>query len=98
MIDAMISLALGALVTARLTRFVTTDRVFLAPRAWFIKKLDRESLTAYLIVCDWCVSVYAGAAVAATQWSLGVLDWRTAAFAALAYSYVAGWLAERTGE
>lgn len=96
--NAMISLALTALAVARVTRFVTTDRIFLAPRRWLITRLDREGLMAYLIVCDWCVSVYAGAAGAAAWWVWGDTRAFLAVTGALAFSYVAGFLAEKTGE
>lgn len=96
--NPMVALALTALAVARVTRMVTTDRIFLAPRAWVLNRLDRESLLAYLIVCDWCVSVYAGAAGAAAWWVWGDTRAYLAVVAALAFSYVAGWLAERTGE
>lgn len=92
----LITFAVAALATARLTRLVTTDRITEAPRNAVLRRLDADSLLAYLIVCDWCASVYVGAAVAAVatwgpSWSVWVL-------AALAYSYVAGYLAAREGE
>ena len=92
----LITFAVAALATARLTRLVTTDRITQAPRSALLRRLNADSLLAYLIVCDWCASVYAGAGVAAgvawgPSWSMWVL-------AALAYSYVAGWLASREGE
>lgn len=81
----------GALATARLTRLVTTDRILLTPRAWAISRLDPQSLAAYLVVCDWCVSVYAGAAVAGALWAWpGPSLW---VCAALSFSYVSGLLA-----
>lgn len=92
----LITLLIGALATARITRLVTTDRITLAPRTWIQVRLDPDGLPAYLITCDWCASVYAGAGVAALlaygpAWAVWVL-------AALAFSYVAGWLAAKEGE
>lgn len=90
-----VTLLLLLLATARLTRLVTTDRITQAPRHWIIGKLPEESLAAYLIVCDWCVSVYTGAVMAGTWWAWGAHTWYTAVLAALAASYAAGFLAQR---
>jgi hypothetical protein len=94
----IITFALAALATARLTRLVTTDRITQAPRHWAIRRLPRESLVAYLLVCDWCVSVYTGAVVAGAWWAWGDTTAYTAATAALAFSYVSGALASRESE
>lgn len=88
--DAII-LATAALATARITRLVTTDRITEAPRNRLLRRLDPEGLAAYLIVCDWCASVYVGAGVAALLW-FGPA-WTVWPLCALASSYVAGYLA-----
>lgn len=92
-----ITLVLAALATARLTRLVTSDRLTQAPRHWVVRRLPEGSLLAYLVVCDWCVSVYVGGAVAVAGAVAGAWPWTWAAPAALAFSYVAGWLAAREG-
>lgn len=92
----LITLLAGSLATARLTRLVTTDRITQAPRLWLAAKLPEGGLAQYLITCDWCASVYAGACVA-----LGLCYAGPSALwvcAALSFSYVAGWLASREGE
>lgn len=86
-----ITLIAAALATARITRLVTTDRITHAPRRWVLSRLDQEGLMAYLITCDWCASVYAGAGVAAVLWAAPA--WAVWPLYALAFSYVAGWLA-----
>lgn len=86
-----ITLITAALATARLTRLVTTDRITHAPRRWVLSRLDDDGLLAYLVVCDWCVSVYVGAGVAAVLWAAPA--WVVWPLYALAFSYVAGWLA-----
>ena len=91
-------LVLGALATARITRLVTTDRITEAPRNAILRRLDADSLTAYLIVCDWCSSVYVGAGVAAAGAALGWWSWPVAIPAALAFSYIAGYLASRESD
>ena len=92
----LITLLTGALATARITRLVTTDRITQAPRTWLQLKLDPDGLWAYLVTCDWCASVYAGAGVAAAlAWGP---TWTVWVLAALAFSYVAGWLAAKESE
>lgn len=94
----MLLLILGALATARITRLITTDRITEAPRNWLIRKLDPNGLTAYLIVCDWCSSVYVGAAVAGGGLLAGWYSWPVAILAALAFSQTAGYLASKESE
>ena len=101
MIISVTVFILAALATARITRLVTTDRITQAPRTWVLRRVvsryGDESLLAYLVVCDWCVSVYVGAGVA-TAWALaGQTLWFQATAAALALSYVAGFLASKEG-
>lgn len=93
-----ITLLLGALATARLTRLVTRDRITHGARRWALKHLDHEGLTAYLIVCDWCTSIYLGAVVAAVGAWAGLWTWGWVLPLCLAFSYVAGWLASQEGE
>jgi hypothetical protein len=91
-----ITLLVAALATARITRLITTDRITEAPRNRILARLDPNGLAAYLIHCNWCVSVYAGAGtVAAVLWTGTIGFW---VMAALAFSYVAGWLASQEGE
>lgn len=91
------TLLLGALATARLTRIVTTDRITEAPRRWALGKAQNLPLLAYLIVCDWCVSIYAGAAVVGSWWAWGDTTAWTAATAVLTFSHIAGFLAGKEG-
>ena len=98
----LVMLVLAALTTARLTRLVTTDRITLGPRRWLLRRLiaryGEDSLPPYLLVCDWCVSIWAGGAVAAAWLTLGDTLWFQAPAAALTLSYVTGWLASQTEE
>ena len=96
--NTVMTLILCALATARLTRLVVEDRITLAPRAWLLRRLPEDGMLAYLIVCPWCVSVYVGAGVGAVGGLAGWWSWVLAPFAALAFSYVAGFLASREGE
>ena len=89
----LIPLLVAALATARLTRLMTSDRITQAPRHWIIRRLDPEGLAAYLMLCDWCASMYTGAAVAAAGSVAGLWSWWWALPLTLAFSYTAGWLA-----
>lgn len=92
----LITLALAALATARLTRLLTRDVIFDAPRNRLIIALPaRLEPVAYLFTCDWCMSVYVGAAVAGGWYAWGDERWFTAVTAALAFSHITGWLAAR---
>ncbi|MCX0246421.1 hypothetical protein [Streptomyces drozdowiczii] len=83
------------LAAARLTRLVTRDRITQAPREWALRRLPDGHLLAYLVMCDWCVSVYVGA-VTATAWVVwGDERLFIGITAALAMSHVTGWLAAR---
>ena len=97
----MTTLLLAALATARLTRLITTDRITQAPRSWLLRRIIRrygeESLLAYLIVCDWCVSVYVATGVTGAWITMGETLYFQAPAAALTLSYVAGFLASKEG-
>lgn len=101
MIEAM-GVFLAALATARLTRLITSDKLTERPRLWLLTQVIRrrgeDSLLAYLITCTWCVSVYTGAAVAAGWYLWSDQKIFTACVAALAFSYVTGWLTARESE
>lgn len=88
-----ITLAVIALATARLTRLVTTDKITETPRNALVRKLGAESKIAYLLVCDWCSSIYVAPAVTALVWWQPAAVWGAAALAA---SHITGYLASRT--
>lgn len=88
------------LATARLTRLVTTDVLLDGPRHWLLIRLAdkgpvRDKL-AYLIVCDWCASMYVAMAVVGAWWAWGDTMWLMMVCAALAASYATGFLASKT--
>jgi hypothetical protein len=87
-----------ALATARVTRLITRDRVFDAPRNAVLRALPDGHLLAYLVVCDWCVSIYTGTLAAVGGAYVGWWSWAVVPAVALAFSYVTGWLASREGE
>lgn len=95
-----LSLVLMTLAVARVTRLITVDVLFDEPRTWLVQKLINpghaegfRAKIAYLIVCDWCASVYVGAAGAGAWCVWGETMPFMAITAALAASYVTGYLA-----
>lgn len=94
----LITLLIGALVTARITRLVTTDRITEGPRNAVIRRIDTSSMWAYLIVCDWCISMYTGGAVAISGAYAGWWPGTWVIPLAFAFSYTAGWLASKEGD
>lgn len=91
-----ITLLVAAFATARLTRLVTRDQITHGARRWILKRIDNDGWLAYLIHCDWCVSVYTGTAVGV--WAAWGPSWALWPLAVLAFSYTAGWLATKEGE
>lgn len=57
-----------------------------------------EPKLATLIVCPWCASIYVGAVAAPLWFWLGTSPWVLVPAAALAFSYLTGFLAQRHGE
>ena len=96
-------IVLTILAVARVTRFITTDALFDGPRGWAVQKLinpgraraARDKI-AYLIVCDWCSSVYVGAGAAGAYWTWGETMPYMVICLALAASYATGLLASLT--
>ena len=50
--------ALVALAVARFTLMVTSDRIMLSFRRWVVNRFGDESLLAYLVHCNRCVSIW----------------------------------------
>ena len=94
---------LTLLAVARMTRLITTDTLFETPRAWALQRLInpgrarllRDKL-AYLIVCDWCASMYVGAAAAGAYAAWGETMPFMVVILALSGSYATGFLASVT--
>jgi hypothetical protein len=95
----LITLALASLATARLTRLIVKDAIFMVPRERLVVALPaRLEPLAYLLGCTWCASVYAGAGMAGAWYAWGDTRWFTAVAAALAFSHISGWLATHEGK
>jgi hypothetical protein len=94
----ILSLLLTSLAVARVTRLIVEDEILAEPRMWALMRLDENGKLAYLLVCPWCMSVWVGAGASAAWWAWGGHRWFLAVVAALAFSYVAGFLASKEGE
>lgn len=95
-----LSLVLMVLAVARVTRLITTDVLFEEPRGWLTRRIlapNPEGVIrgklAYLVICSWCVSIYTGAAGAGAWYAWGETMPFMVITAALAASYVTGFLA-----
>ena len=100
-----LSLVLMMLAVARVTRLITTDVLFEEPRGWLVRRILKgnpegplRTALAYLMTCNWCASVYVGAAGAGAWYAWGETMPFMVITAALAASYVTGFLASLTEE
>lgn len=98
-----LSLVLMTLAVARVTRLITTDVLFDVPRGWLVRRVLKgnpegaaRTALAYLMTCTWCASVYVGVAGAGAWYAWhGTMPFMVIT-AALAASYVTGFLASLT--
>lgn len=97
---ALLALAfvVGALATARLTRLAVEDEIAEPIRRRVLRRLDPDNVfhlkLVYLMSCQWCVSIWTGAAVAALVGAFphAVPVW--IALSTLAFSQITGILVE----
>ena len=85
----LLVLIVAMLAIARISMLFVNDRLLLGFRQWVIKKWGQESLAAYLIFCNWCMSIW----FAIPLMPIAVLfpnKWVLAAFSVPAASLVAG--------
>lgn len=84
----LVVLLIGA--TIRLTLLLTSDALLERPRSWIERKLPKS--VAYLVRCDWCLSVWVAFAVFTLGWyAPDTIVW--IASGALTASLLAGWAA-----
>jgi hypothetical protein len=108
----LIFLIVYLLAVARITRFITDDRLFKRPRDAVIDYGYRRAygptttgytaespvpLLSYVITCPWCVSIYLCAFAAPVVWLAGRSPWLYVPALALAGSYAVGFLASHEG-
>jgi hypothetical protein len=58
-----LSLILGLLAVARVTRLIVEDRVLVGLRQWVVRRWGEDGKMAYLFHCPWCMSIWVSLAV-----------------------------------
>lgn len=106
---AWITVVVFALAVARVTRFITVDKLSenvrgrLVDAAWRRwrpavpsngRQWADEPKPAYLLTCPWCASIYVAAVAAPLAWFLGDTPWLFIPALACAFSQVTGLLAK----
>ena len=86
-----VSMLVGMLAVARLTRLLVDDEITVGIRRWVIKRWGEESKLTYFIHCPWCTSIWIGALVMPPA-VLFPYIWVVAILAVPASSMVAGLL------
>jgi hypothetical protein len=107
-----ITICVFALAVARVTRFITSDKLSEGPRAWLVDRAWRrwrpvvplterpyadEPKPAYLLTCAWCASIYVAAVAAPICWAWGDSPYALLPALACAFSYAAGLFAQLSG-
>lgn len=89
-------LVLGALATARGTRFIVHDYLSKPFQRWVIRRFGEESKPAYLVTCEACSSIWVGFVVSLITTTFLVYGagqspwlWLVAPLQVLAYSEAA---------
>ena len=96
MASFLIVLTLGILATARITRFVTMDKLSEPIRAKIIDRIGHEHLIVYGLHCYMCSSIWIAAAITPPVWFLthasdilGITAWLGLPLAWLTTAYLA---------
>lgn len=93
-----IIVVLSVLLTARLTRLVTSDMVTDWLRVLVAKKTGPTSVVSYFLSCAWCISVWVGVLVASIVVWWQDWSWWMLPLLAGAASHVTGLLTNLDGE
>lgn len=59
----IVSLVVGMLAVARLTRLLVDDEITVGIRRWFVKKYGEDHTLTYFIHCPWCTSIWISALI-----------------------------------
>ena len=89
----VLSMVVGVLAVARITRLFVEDQLMVGFRQWVVRRWGDSSLLSYFAHCQWCTSFWVGLVIM----PLAVLlpnVWVIAALAPFAASMVTGLLAE----
>lgn len=87
----LVVLIIGAV--ARLARLLTGDKISEPLREWVAERYGEDSMRAYFVSCDFCVSIYVAPIVATVAVLWGDNRVVIIALAALTASFVAGTIA-----
>lgn len=90
----IISVVVGFLATARITRLLVEDRLTVAWRRWVVRRWGEDSLPSYFVHCPWCMSMWLAAPIMVPA-ALFPNKWVIAALAIPAASLVTGLLLSR---
>lgn len=90
----VVSLIVGALAVARITRLLVEDKIMVGYRQWVTQKWGPDSWPAYFAHCPWCTSYWVAIPIMVTA-TLFPYPWVIAIFAPWAASMVAGCLLDR---
>lgn len=86
------------LACARVTGLIVKDEVFGTPRRATIEALvarfGDESLLAYMLTCQWCMSIWVAAPVTAAWWFAAEKPWLLIPAALLAMSQLVGMMSK----
>jgi len=88
-----------ALACARLTGLITSDRITEQVRMRLVRRFCRDAPAddctnwrAYLLLCQWCMSIWVAALFAPLWWLWGDSPWLLVPVAFLAFSQITGML------
>lgn len=89
-----ISLIVGFIAVARLTRLMVSDKLTVGYRQWVVGKWGKESWQVYWAHCPWCTSMWVSLLVmpVAVLWPN---QWVIAALAVPAGSMIAGLMLDK---
>lgn len=92
----ILALIVGALAVTRLSMLIVDDRLTLSFKRWVIGKWGEESLPAYWVFCNWCVSIWFAIPIMPIA-ALWPNKWVIAALSIPAASLIAGLLSKVRG-
>jgi hypothetical protein len=90
----VLSIVVGVLAVARITRLLVEDQLLVTYRQWVVRSWGETSMAAYLAHCPWCTSIWVSIAVMPPA-VLFPNKWVIAALAIPAASMITGLLSDR---
>jgi len=92
----ILSLIVGTLAVARITRLLVDDQLTNGYRQWVVRRWGGESMQSYLAHCPWCTGVWISAIIMPVSALLPNI-WTVTALSVPAASMVTGLLLDRKG-